>query len=95
MFEFNQNEVLETNRMISENKFEISEIDDVFNIENVTIEFFNEYKRLFLDLTDSLNDVKSKDREVHDEFENKKIESSDFAKKLMGQLVFVYFLQTK
>lgn len=81
--------------MISENKFEISEIDDVFNIENVTIEFFNEYKRLFLDLTDSLNDVKSKDREVHDEFENKKIESSDFAKKLMGQLVFVYFLQKK
>ena len=81
--------------MITENKFEISEIDNVFNIENVTIEFFNEYKRLFLDLTDSLNDVKSRDKEVYDEFENKKIESSDFAKKLMGQLVFVYFLQKK
>ena len=81
--------------MIYEHKFEISEIDEVFNIENVTVEFFNEYKRLFLDLTDSLNDVRERDADVHVEFENKKIESSDFAKKLMGQLVFVYFLQKK
>lgn len=81
--------------MITEHNFEISEIDDVFNIENVTVEFFNEYKRLFLDLTDSLNDVKESDEDVHEEFVNKKIESSDFAKKLMGQLVFVYFLQKK
>ena len=81
--------------IVNEENFDLTEIDEVFSIENVTNEFFMEYKRLFLELTESLNEVKSIDKKVHDEFENKKIESSDFAKKLMGQLVFVYFLQKK
>ena len=33
--------------------------------------------------------------EEFEEFDNKNIKSSDFAKKLMGQLVFIYFLQKK
>ncbi len=81
--------------MINEIKFDMSEIDDVFSIENVTNDFFNEYKSLFLDLTESLEEVKNIDSIVNKEFTDKKIESSDFAKKLMGQLVFVYFLQKK
>lgn len=81
--------------MITEDVFNISEVDNVFDIENVTNEFFNEYKRLFLDLTDSLDNIKKNDDTVSKEFNKRKIESSDFAKKLMGQLVFVYFLQKK
>ena len=81
--------------MITENEFEVSEIDDVFSIENVTDEFFNKYKELFLQLTESLEEVKNNDDDIRLEFDNKKIESSDFAKKLMGQLVFIYFLQKK
>lgn len=81
--------------MINEIKFDMHEIDNVFSIENVTNDFFNEYKSLFLDLTESLEEVKNNDSIVNKEFTDKKIESSDFAKKLMGQLVFVYFLEKK
>ncbi|MCQ2972855.1 MAG: Eco57I restriction-modification methylase domain-containing protein, partial [archaeon] len=83
------------NLLISEEKPLLEEIEEAFSIENVTDEFFNEYKRLFLDLADSLREVKENDNVVSEEFDNRNIKSSDFAKKLMGQLVFIYFLQKK
>jgi len=78
-----------------EDNINVIDIQDAFNIENVTDEFFKEYKRLFLDLNDSLNNILKNDETVKNEFEIKNIKTSDFAKKLMGQLVFVYFLQKK
>ena len=48
-----------------------------------------------MDLVDSLTEVKENDSIVSEEFDNKNIKSSDFAKKLMGQLIFIYFLQKK
>jgi len=81
--------------MVNESKFDVSEIDDVFSIENVTDEFFDKYKKLFLQLTESLEEVKENDEAVRLEFDDKNIKSSDFAKKLMGQIVFIYFLQKK
>ena len=81
--------------LVSESKLSLEQIEDAFNIENVTDEFFKEYKRLFLDLIDSLDEIKDNDVIVKEEFDNKNIKSSDFAKKLMGQLVFIYFLQKK
>lgn len=81
--------------MIAESKFNVSEIDNAFSIENVTDEFFNKYKKLFLQLTESLDEVKENDNAVKLEFDEKNIKSSDFAKKLMGQIVFIYFLQKK
>ena len=83
------------NLLISEERISLEQIENAFSIENVTGEFFNEYKRLFLDLADSLREVKDNDPIVSEEFESKNIKSSDFAKKLMGQLVFIYFLQKK
>ena len=71
------------------------EIENAFSIDNVTKEFFNEYKELFLELEESLRDVISKDRHIKEEFKNKEISSVDFAKKLLGQIVFIYFLQKK
>ena len=73
----------------------IKDIEKAFNIENVTDEFFNKYKELFLQLTESLDKVKENDIAVKSEFDKKNIKSSDFAKKLMGQIVFIYFLQKK
>ena len=73
----------------------IKDIEKAFSIENVTDEFFSKYKELFLDLVDSLDSVKENDERVRYEFDNKNIKSSDFAKKLMGQIVFIYFLQKK
>ena len=83
------------NLLITEEDISLEEIENAFSIENVTDEFFNEYKRLFLDLADSLREVKENDSIVSEEFDSKNIKSSDFAKKLMGQLVFIYFLQKK
>ena len=83
------------NLLVNEEHLFVKEIENAFNIENVTDEFFSEYKRLFLDLVDSLTEIKEKDEVVNKEFKDKNIKSSDFAKKLMGQLVFIYFLQKK
>ena len=70
----------------------LTEIEDIFSVEKVTKEFFEQYKKLFLNLADEFTSNK--------EFENKvvkehKIEVADFVKKLMGQIVFLYFLQKK
>lgn len=81
--------------LIKEKKIKLDDIRDAFNIENVTDDFFIEYKKLFLELANSLREVKENDPIVKNEFESKNIQSSDFAKKLMGQLVFIYFLQKK
>ena len=81
--------------LTNESNILLGDIQEAFDIENVTDDFFNEYKRLFLDLADSLRKVKEKDDIVKDEFNLKHIKSTDFAKKLMGQLVFIYFLQKK
>ena len=39
--------------------------------------------------------INSSDIVVHDEFEKRNIEAAEFSKKLMGQIVFLYFLQEK
>ncbi|BDZ71426.1 Eco57I restriction-modification methylase domain-containing protein [Methanobacterium petrolearium] len=73
----------------------ISQIEETFSIENVTKEFFNEYKELYLKLKESLEKSIENDEVILQDFENKVIKTSDFAKKLMGQIVFIYFLQKK
>ena len=78
-----------------EEKISLEQIDEAFDIENVTDAFFKEYSDLVKSLIESLTNIKEKDSIVREEFDSKYIKSSDFAKKLMGQLVFMYFLQKK
>ena len=73
----------------------LSDIETAFSIDNVTKEFFTEYKELFLNLEESLRKVIKKDQKVRDEFDKKNISTVDFSKKLLGQIVFIYFLQKK
>lgn len=73
----------------------LDEIESAFSIENVTKEFFLEYKDLYLKLKESLEKVLKKDKNAQKEFEEKNISTVDFAKKLLGQIVFIYFLQKK
>ncbi len=73
----------------------LEEIEQAFSIDNVTKEFFLEYKELFLKLEESLQKVIKKDKHVKEEFEVKNISTVDFAKKVLGQIVFIYFLQKK
>jgi len=69
-----------------------TELKELFSVEKVTKEFFKKYRDLFLELLE--------DFEQNEEFKNvvvdKKISSTpDFVKKLMGQIVFLYFVQKK
>lgn len=74
---------------------QLVEIEEKFSVENVTKEFFTAYKKLFLDLKESLEEVINADPEIKNEFKKKCILTTDFAKKLLGQIVFIYFLQKK
>ena len=73
----------------------LEDIEEVFSVETVTDEFFDKYKQLFLDLKEDLDRIREEDTDVDNDLKENNIESSDFAKKLMGQLVFIYFLQKK
>ena len=73
----------------------LTEFEQAFNIEIVTKEFFGKYRELFLEVKDALDKVLENDSKIKQEFSNKAVETADFAKKLLGQVVFLYFLQKK
>lgn len=73
----------------------LAELEKAFTIESVTREFFERYKELFLRLKEELDGLVEKDRRVGEDFTAKNIQTTDFAKKLLGQIVFLYFLQKK
>ena len=81
--------------LIDENKNPtIQNLIKAFTIEKVTKEFFNDYKKLTYELAGELNNVQS-DSKILNEFKNKRIDELSFAKKIMSQLIFVFFLQKK
>jgi len=69
-----------------------TELKEMFSVEKVTKEFFKKYRDLFLELLE--------DFEQNEEFKNAVVDTNisttpDFVKKLMGQIVFLYFVQKK
>lgn len=73
----------------------LAELEKAFNIESVTREFFEKYKDLFLKLKEELDELVAKDSRIGEDFSVKGVNTADFAKKLLGQIVFLYFLQKK
>ena len=73
----------------------LRELEEAFNIEKVTNEFFEKYCELFLRMKESLDALLEKDPELKKDFELKEISTVDFAKKTLGQMAFLYFLQKK
>lgn len=76
-------------------KVNVQDIENIFSVEVVTDEFFKMYKEKYLDLKELLekdvnfiSEAQRLDIEIHDF-------SEEFAKKLMGQISFLYFLQKK
>ncbi len=69
----------------------IDELEEAFSVEKVTKEFFDLYCEKYHQLREYL--------ESNDEFmaeaEYRKFTSEQFAKKLLGQIVFLYFIQKK
>jgi adenine-specific DNA-methyltransferase len=70
-------------------------LENAFSIEKVTKEFFNQYKELFLELKEELENIIKNNENVKHEFKEKYIDIIEFAKRLLGQIVFIYFLQKK
>ena len=70
-------------------------LEDIFSVEPVTKEFFEKYRDLFLRLKEQLDKVLKGQSEIESDFTEKGIDTADFAKKLLGQIVFLYFLQKK
>lgn len=66
-------------------------IKDAFSVEKVTREFYEEYRHRFESLLANLNSS----RVFTIVAEKNRINSEDFAKKLLGQIVFLYFVQKK
>ncbi len=73
----------------------LDELEEAFSVEQVTREFFEKYRKLFLDLKKALDEIVKKEPKIKDDFKTKRIDSADFCKKLLGQIVFLYFLQKK
>tara|TARA_B110000196_G_C21151024_1_gene669689 strand:+ start:2309 stop:5578 length:3270 start_codon:yes stop_codon:yes gene_type:complete len=82
-------------RIESDNKPSFDEIASIFAIEAVNEDFYKQYKELYLRLTEELEQFMEKDPVIAADFKEKEVSASDFAKKTLGQFVFLYFLQRK
>ncbi|MBT1705871.1 Eco57I restriction-modification methylase domain-containing protein [Chryseosolibacter indicus] len=69
----------------------IADIENAFSIEKVTDEFFEQYKELYLKLFENLSGEES----VTKILTRSHFDVARFTKKLLGQIVFLYFLQKK
>ena len=73
----------------------LEDLVEAFDIEKVSKEFFDEYKKLYIRLRDELKRIYDFDIKIHKDFDEHNINIDDFAKKTLGQLVFLYFVQKK
>ncbi len=83
------------NLLISDDVPNLNELELAFDIEIVTKEFFSKYTELFFQLKEHLDNLLKKDEKIKKDFKEKEISTVDFAKKTLGQIVFLYFLQKK
>lgn len=81
--------------LLQSSNIAFNDIVDAFSTERVTNEFYQAYRALFEDLTLSLFQIKENDPKIKENFEKEFIKEDDFAKKLLGQIVFIYFIQRK
>lgn len=82
---------------LEQSRFRLEDFFEAFNVEPVSNTFFKEYKNFYLDFVEELSKKGSANRAI---FEQEKSEDIDkdirnFVKRLLGRLVFLYFLQKK
>ena len=73
----------------------LEDLEQSFSVETVTDEFFKKYTDLFNRIREALDELLESDESLESEFKDKEIDISDFTKKTMGQIAFLYFLQKK
>ena len=83
------------NLLQSDDPPNLTELEAAFDVEIVSKEFYRKYKELFLRMKDALDKLVKEDADIREDFSGKEISTVDFAKKTMGQMAFLYFLQKK
>ncbi|OAI41968.1 hypothetical protein AYO41_04980 [Verrucomicrobia bacterium SCGC AG-212-E04] len=73
----------------------VAQLESSFSVEKVTEEFYDYYKHLFEKTRDALAKFLVSSPAIKRHFDERGIQCEDFAKKLLGQIVFLYFLQKK
>ncbi len=73
----------------------LAEIEEAFSVEKVTEDFYKEYEKLFKRLEKEIGALRKKDKALDANLRENCVNDADFAKKLLGQIVFLYFLQRK
>lgn len=95
----NENSYTAQNQLLplleSEDPPKLASIELAFSIETVTKEFFREYSRLFETTEAALAELVKQDKVLRTDFETKNVSTVNFTKKLLGQIVFLYFIQKK
>jgi hypothetical protein len=79
----------------TDNNPSLAQLEGAFNIEKVTDEFFREYRRLFIATKDALDKGVRSNPKTKADFASKGIDTVNLAKKLLGQIIFLYYLQKK
>ena len=73
----------------------IEDVLNAFNVDKITDEFFETYKKLYFEFIDELTDLRKRNNKIDKTFSENEISNEEFAKKFLGQIVFIYFLQKK
>jgi adenine-specific DNA-methyltransferase len=79
----------------SRGNLKIDDIVEAFSVEKVTKEFFEKYRELYLDLAENIAEIKKTNPLINKDFIENNLNEFDFSKKLLGQIIFIYFLQKK
>lgn len=90
---------------LQQSKFELKDFFDAFNVEPVSKDFFNNYIKFYKDFVNYLSGeelIKGKWVSINEPskyfdnvFNNNSIEVRNFVKRLLGRIVFLYFIQKK
>ena len=79
----------------SKKSIKIDDIIEAFSVDKLTDQFFEDYKNLFLEINDSLELIRKRDKKIDKNFITNNIDNHEFSKRLLGQIVFIYFIQKK
>ncbi len=84
---------------LEQSRFRLEDFFEAFNVEPVSKKFFDDYKKFYQDFVEELSKKDSSNRAI---FEKEGISTEElekdirnFVKRLLGRLVFLYFLQKK
>lgn len=90
---------------LQQSKFELKDFFDAFNVEPVSKDFFNNYIKFYKDFVNYLSgeelikgkwvSVNEPSKYFDDVFNKNSIEVRNFVKRLLGRIVFLYFIQKK